>query len=198
MSENRQVSTGLKLGLELGPVILFFAAYSRIKDQTFTIFGRDYEGFIIATAGFIPVILIATGVLWYLSGKLSRMQVMTALLVVVFGGLGIWFNDDRFFKMKPTILYLFFGGVLGFGLLRGQSYLQYLMEEAMPLKQEGWMIFTRRFCWFFLSMAAANEFVWRTMSTDAWVNFKTFGLTAAMLVFFMSQMKLFQRYSTDR
>lgn len=198
MSENRQVSTGLKLGLELGPVILFFAAYSRIKDQTFTIFGRDYEGFIIATAGFIPVILIATGVLWYLSGKLSRMQVMTALLVVVFGGLGIWFNDDRFFKMKPTILYLFFGGVLGFGLLRGQSYLQYLMEEAMPLQQEGWMIFTRRFCWFFLSMAAANEFVWRTMSTDAWVNFKTFGLTAAMLVFFMSQMKLFQRYSTDR
>lgn len=197
MSEKKNVSTGVKLALELGPVILFFIAYSRVKEQTFTVFGTEYEGFILVTAAFIPLILIATGLLWYLSGKLSRMQLMTALLVVVFGGLGIWFNDDSFFKMKPTILYLVFGGILGFGLLRGQSYLQYVMEDAMPLKQEGWMIFTRRFTYLFLALALSNEIVWRTMSTDAWVNFKTFGLTAAMFVFFMTQMKLFQRYSTE-
>jgi len=197
MSEPKKISTGLKLSLELGPVILFFIGFGRIKDKNFDILGTTYEGFIVATAVFIPVILIATGILWKLTGHLSRMQLMTAVLVVVFGGIGIYFNDDRFFKMKPTILYALFAGVLGFGLLRGQSYLQYVMDEAMPLKQEGWMIFTRRMALFFFALAIANEAVWRMMSTEAWVNFKTFGLTGLMLIFFMSQMKLFSMYSTE-
>ena len=195
MSEEKKIGTGLKLGLELGPVLLFFIAYGRIKDRTFEIAGTAYDGFIIATALFIPVILIATGILWWLTGKLSRMQVMTAILVVVFGGMGIWFNDESFFKMKPTILYALFAGILGFGLLRGESYLQYVMDEAVPLKREGWMIFTRRLALFFAALAVLNEAVWRSMSTDAWVNFKTFGLTFALFVFIFSQMKLFSRYA---
>ena len=195
MSEEKKIGTGLKLGLELGPVLLFFVAYGRIKDRTFDIAGTAYDGFIIATALFIPVILIATGILWWLTGKLSRMQVMTAILVVVFGGMGIWFNDESFFKMKPTILYALFAGILGFGLLRGESYLQYVMDEAVPLKREGWMIFTRRLALFFAGLAVLNEAVWRTMSTDAWVNFKTFGLTFALFVFIFSQMKLFSRFA---
>ena len=197
MSEPKKIGTGLKLALELGPVVLFFVGYSRIKDMTFEVFGTSYQGFIVATAVFIPVLLLATGFLWWKTGKLSRMQLMTAVLVVVFGGLGIWFNDDSFFKMKPTILYVMFAGVLGFGLLRGESYLQYVMDEAMPLKREGWMIFTRRMTLFLAALAVANEFVWRTMSTDAWVNFKTFGLTIAMFLFFMTQMKLFTKYSVE-
>ena len=195
MKPQKKITTRLKLSLELGPIILFFILYSRIKDQSFDIFGTPYQGFIIATAVFIPVMLLATAVLWWKTGRLSRMQVMTAILVVVFGGLGIWFNDDSFFKMKPTILYVMFAGILGFGLLRGESYLQYLMEEAMPLKPEGWMIFTRRMTLYFIALAIANEIVWRTMSTDAWVNFKTFGLTSATFLFFMAQMRLFQRYA---
>ncbi len=197
MTETKKINTWLKLTLELGPIILFFASYSRIKDQDFQILGTTYEGFIVATAAFIPLILISTGILWKLTGKLSRMQLMTAVLVVVFGGLGIWFNDDSFFKMKPTILYVMFAGVLGFGLMRGESYLQYVMDEAMPLERDGWMIFTRRMALFFAALAVTNEFVWRTMSTDAWVNFKTFGLTGAMFVFFMTQMKLFQKYAIE-
>lgn len=197
MSEHKKISTGLKLSLELGPIILFFIGYGRIKDRTFDIFGTSYEGFIIATAIFIPLILVATGVLWKLTGHLSRMQVMTAVLVVVFGGMGIYFNDDRFFKMKPTILYVIFAATLGWGLLRGQSYLQYVMDEAMPLKREGWMIFTRRMAYLFAGLAIANEAIWRTMSTDAWVNFKTFGLTGLMFLFFISQMKLFSKYSIE-
>jgi intracellular septation protein len=197
MSEHKKISTGLKLSLELGPIILFFIGYGRIKDRTFDIFGTSYEGFIIATAIFIPVILIATGILWKLTGHLSRMQVMTAVLVVVFGGMGIYFNDDRFFKMKPTILYVIFAATLGWGLLRGQSYLQYVMDEAMPLEREGWMIFTRRMALLFAGLAIANEVIWRTMSTDAWVNFKTFGLTGLMFLFFMSQMKLFSTYAIE-
>ncbi|HBN32067.1 MAG: inner membrane-spanning protein YciB [Rhodobacterales bacterium] len=197
MTEKKPISTGLKLALELGPVILFFFGYSKIKDKTFTILGTDYQGFIIATTVFIPVILLATGFLWWRTGKLSKMQLMTAVLVVVFGGLGIWFNDERFFKMKPTILYALFAAILGFGLLRGESYLQYVMDGAMPLKREGWMIFTRRMALFFAGLAIANEVVWRTMSTDSWVTFKTFVLTGLLFVFIMSQMKLFTRFAKD-
>lgn len=197
MTEPKKISTGLKLSLELGPILLFFIGYGRIKDKTFDIFGTPYEGFIVATAIFIPMILIATGVLWKLTGHLSRMQLMTAVLVVVFGGMGIYFNDDRFFKMKPTILYVIFAGVLGYGLLKGKSYLQYVMDGAMPLKQEGWMIFTRRMALFFAGLAIANEAIWRNMSTEAWVNFKTFGLTGLMFLFFMSQMKLFSRFAVE-
>jgi intracellular septation protein len=110
------------------------------------------------------------------------------------GGLSVWLNDERFFKMKPTLIYLLFGGALGVGLLRGQSYLKLVMEELMPLDQEGWMILTRRICLFFLALAVANEVIWRSQSTDTWVYFKTFGLPVAMFAFFMFQGKVFQKH----
>jgi len=193
----KKINPMLKLALEIGPVILFFITYTKIKDRQYQLFGEAYEGFIIATAAFIPILLIATGLVWYLTGKLSRMQVMTAVLVVVFGGMSIWFNDDRFFKMKPTIIYLLFGGILGFGLMRGKSYLRAVMEEMMPLQDAGWMILTKRMTAFFLALAVTNEAVWRLMSTDAWVNFKTFGLTAAVFVFFIVQGPLFAKYALE-
>ncbi len=194
---DKKINPIVKLALELGPIILFFVAYTKMKANTYNILDRDYEGFIVVTAIFIPVLLIATGILWALTGKLSKMQVMTAILVVIFGGLSVWLNDDRFFKMKPTMIYLFFGGALGFGLLRGQSYLKSMMDGAMPLNDQGWMILTKRICFFFLTLAVVNEVVWRTMSTDAWVNFKTFGLTAAVFVFFMTQGGLLTKYATN-
>ena len=196
--KEKKINPTVKLVLELGPVVLFFVAYTRIKDQQFDLFGQTYDGFIVTTAAFIPVLLISTGLMWWLSGKLSKMQVMTAVLVLVFGGMSVWFNDERFFKMKPTIIYLIFGGLLGFGLLRGQSYLRYVMDEAMPMREQGWMILTRRLCAFFLGLAVVNELVWRTMSTDTWVNFKTFGLTIAVFAFFIMQASLFNKYSIDK
>ncbi len=195
--QEKKINPWIKMALELGPIILFFVTYIRIRDQSFTIGGTEYEGFIIATASFIPILLIATGILWWLTGKLSKMQIVTAVLVVVFGGMSVWFNDDRFFKMKPTIIYLLFAGTLGIGLLRGQSFLRFAMEEVMPLQHEGWMKLTRRLTLFFFGLALANEIVWRTMSTDAWVNFKTFGLTAAIFLFFISQSGLFNRYAIE-
>lgn len=194
----KKINPTLKLVLELGPVVLFFVTYTRIKDQQFDFFGQTYDGFIVATAAFIPVLLVSTGLMWWLSGKLSKMQLMTAVLVLIFGGMSVWFNDERFFKMKPTIIYLIFGGLLGFGLLRGQSYLRYVMDEAMPMQEEGWMILTRRLCAFFLGLAVVNELVWRTMSTGAWVNFKTFGLTIAVFAFFVMQASLFNKYGIDK
>lgn len=195
--EERKINPMLKTGLELGPILAFFAAYLILKDRVFTIGGTEYDGFIVVTAGFIPVFLLAMGVLWRLTGHLSKMQVVTAVLIVVFGGLSVWFNDPRFFKMKPTIIYLLFAGVLGAGLLRGRSWLQYVMEGVMPLSHEGWMILTRRLALFFFGLAILNELIWRTMSEETWVYFKTFGLTAAIFVFFMAQGRLFRDYGQE-
>ncbi|MGY9009884.1 MAG: inner membrane-spanning protein YciB [Rhodobacterales bacterium] len=196
--EKNKIHPLLKMALELGPIIIFFIGYGKIKDQVFVISGREYEGFIVATALFIPLILTTTVILWALTGKLSKMQLMTALLVVIFGGLGIWFNDERFFKMKPTILYLAFSIILFVGLLRGKSFLAVIMAEVMPLKQEGWMILTRRLALFFFILAVSNELVWRLMSTDSWVSFKTFVLPLVLFAFFISQSSMLSRYSIDK
>ena len=191
----KKINPMLKMALELGPIVLFFIGYAKLKDQTVTILGQDYSGFIAMTAAFIPLMLVTTGLLWWLTGKLSKMQLVTVVLVVVFGGLSVWLKDERFFKMKPTMIYLLFAGVLGFGLLRGQSYLKLAMEEALSLRDEGWMILTRRLCAFFFGLALANEVIWRSMSTEAWVTFKTFGLTAAIFVFFLTQSRVISAHS---
>jgi intracellular septation protein len=194
MAETKKINPLLKLALELGPIVLFFASFRFIKDDSFTLMGTQYSGFIVTTGLFILLMLIATGILYALTGKLSRMQLVTLVLVLVMGGASVWLNDERFIKMKPTLLYLAFAGVLGFGLWRGQSYLKLVMEEALPMQPEGWMILTRRFCWFFVALALANELVWRLMSTEAWVNFKTFGLTFAVFGFIMTQWKVMETH----
>ncbi|WP_096784962.1 inner membrane-spanning protein YciB [Rhodobacter sp. CZR27] len=193
-----RINPVVKAALEWGPIAAFFLGYVKLKDQVFTLGGTDYTGFIVVTAAFIPLMVISTGLLWWLTGKLSRMQVATVVLVVVFGGLSVWLNDERFFKMKPTMIYLLFGGLLGLGLLRGQSWLKIVLEETIPMQPEGWMILTRRVTAFFFALAVANEAVWRTMSTDAWVNFKTFGLPLAIFAFFMAQGGVFKRYGYER
>lgn len=193
----KKINPTLKMVLELGPIVLFFIGYLKLKDEVFLIGGSEYKGFIVITAAFIPLMVASTLALWKLTGHLSRMQFATLILVVLFGGMSVWFNDDRFIKMKPTMLYVLFGGLLGIGLMRGQSWLKVVMEELMPLKQEGWMILTRRLCAFFFGLAVANELIWRTQSTEAWVYFKTFGLPVAMFAFFMFQGQLFQKYRDE-
>ena len=193
----RKINPWLKIGLEFGPILAFFVAFGRLKDTTFTLGGTEYGGFILATALFVPLLVVTTLVLWRLTGRLSVMQIVTLILVIVFGGLSVWLNDERFFKMKPTIIYTLFAGILGYGLLRGKSYLALAMDEAIPLAPEGWMILTRRLAAFFAVLAVLNEAIWRTMSDQAWVNFKTFGLTAALFLFILTQGRLFERYSTE-
>ena len=196
MSE-KKINPVTKLALEMGPVILFFILYFRLRERTFDIGGTEYSGFIIVTAIFIPLIALSTFILYRLTGKIAKMQIMTLILVVIFGSLTIWFNDERFFKMKPTMIYLLFGGALGLGLLRGKSYLQTMMEELMPLQDEGWMILTKRITLFFFGLAILNELIWRNFSTDAWVTFKTFGLTAAVFLFFITQAGLLSKYAIE-
>ena len=184
----------LKQVLELGPPIVFFLIYLRIRDDSFVIAGTEYTGFIVATLIFVPILLVAMGVLWALTGKLSRMQIFTAFMVIFFGGLTAWFNDERFFKMKTTIVYGFFAAILSIGLLQGRSYLAYVMSEMIPMADEGWMLLTRRLTVFFILLAVANEVVWRTMSTDAWVKIETFGFPILMFLFLWSQIVALEKY----
>ena len=125
------------------------------------------------------------------------MPLITAILVVVFGGLTIWLNNPIFIKMKRTVIYLIFAGVLSFGIIRQKAYLKYLMGSAIPMNEEGWMKFSKRFAGLFLLLALANELVWRIFSQDFWVNFKTFGLPVILLVFMISQLRLLSTYSND-
>ncbi|MEM9756834.1 MAG: inner membrane-spanning protein YciB [Pseudomonadota bacterium] len=193
----RPVAPWLKSALELGPPILFFIAYLRLQDEMITIRGTEYSGFIVATVLFVPLLLASIAVLWRLTGKISRIQVFTAVMVVFFGGLTVWFNDERFLMVKTTLVYGFFAVALGIGLLRGQSWLQYLMGEVLRMRDEGWMILTRRITLAFAAMAAANEVVWRTQSEQFWVTFETFGLPAFLFVVFMSQARLIERFSAS-
>ncbi len=185
----------LKQVLELGPPLLFFVIYLRIRDDVFSLGGVEYSGFIVATLIFVPILLIAMGILWVLTGRLSRMQIFTAFMVIFFGGLTAWFNDERFFKMKTTIVYAFFAVILSIGLVQGRSYLAYVMSEMIPMKHEGWMLLTRRLTVFFIILAVANELVWRTMSTDAWVKIETFGFPILMFLFLWSQIVALERFT---
>ena len=194
MADAREINPILKQVLELGPTLAFFVLYIRIKDDVFTFGGTEYTGFIVAAVVFVPILLVAMGILWALTGKLSRMQVFTAFMVIFFGGLTAWFNDERFFKMKTTIVYGLLALILTVGLLRGRSWLEYVMADMMPMRHEGWMILTKRLAMAFAVMAVANEVIWRTMSTDAWVKIETFAFPVVLMVFLFWQFAQLQPY----
>jgi len=194
MSESREINPVLKQFLELGPPLVFFVIYLKIRDNSYEFGGAEYSGFIVSTLIFVPIILIAMAVLWALTGKLSRMQLFTAFMVVFFGGLTAYFNDERFFKMKTSIVYAVFAALLGIGLLRGQSWLAFVLQDALPMREEGWMILTRRLCAMFVALALLNELIWRTMSDDAWVVIETFGFPIALIAFLFWQITALQKY----
>jgi intracellular septation protein len=190
----KTINPVLKQVLELGPTVAFFVLFRRIKNDVFTFGGTEYTGFIVATVAFVPVLIVAMGILWALTGKLSRIQVFTALMVIFFGALTAWFNDERFFKMKTSIVNGLFAVILGIGLLRGKSLLKYVMEDMLPMQDEGWMILTKRLALGFAALAIINEIVWRTMSTEAWVKIETFGFPLALFLYLWLQIVTLQKY----
>lgn len=192
----RHISPVLKLVLEVGPIAVFFLAYRLAPVPAgLSVSERQLEQILFSTKVFVPTILAALAASWLLTRHLPRMAVITAVVVTVFGGLTLALRDDTFVKMKPTILYGLFAGILLFGLLRGQSYLKYLMDELIPMSDAGWMKFTVRFVVFYVALAVANEVVWRGWGTDTWVDFRTFVLPAANVLFVLAQVPLFQRYA---
>ncbi|MEM6621005.1 MAG: septation protein A [Pseudomonadota bacterium] len=207
----RPVNPFVKLLLEIGPLAVFFLSFRygdeilanpAVFDPLAAITGpaalQDQNGpILVATAFFMVAIAISLTASWALTRSLPRMAVVTAVVVAVFGGLTLWLQDETFIKMKPTIVNCIFAGILGFGLLQGRSYLKYLLGDALPLTDEGWMIFTRRWAGFFIFLAVLNEVIWRTQTTDFWVGFKTFANLPLTLAFMASQWPLLQRHSLE-
>ena len=180
--------------LEFGPLLAFLVTYFVMRERPVMIGETEYAGFIVAIVVFTPLQLAATLILRRLSGKISRLQVTMLVLVVVLGGVTVALNDERFFKMKSTFVFGAFSLLLWIGLWRGRSWLAYVLEDALPISQQGWMILTRRMAWFFLAFAAANEVIWRNFSTDVYVIWDTFGQMGVMFAFLISNFRLIEAH----
>jgi|TARA_Y100000991_G_scaffold6925_1_gene5332 intracellular septation protein len=198
VNENNKERPFSKLILEMGPLIIFFVCYynapipENLKND---LEEANLFKIIFATKIFVPAILVALFIGWFQTKKIAKMPLITAILVVVFGGLTIWLNNPIFIKMKPTLIYLIFSAILGYGLLKKKIYLKILMGPAIPMNEEGWLILSKRFVGFFVLLAFTNEIIWRFFSQDFWVNFKTFGLPILLIFFMALQFNLFNKYS---
>jgi len=197
--KNKEENSLTKSILEFVPLITFFLAYYYFPNSN-NLTGEDLsvEKIIFATKVFVPVLLVASVLSYLILRTISKMSVITALLVIFFGALTIWFRDPTFIKMKPTIIYLSFAIILIAGLMRNRSLLKSLMGSTLALEERGWVLLTKRIIIFFICLAFLNELVWRFFGQDQWVNFKTFGMPILSLLFFAFQYRLFQKYLVDK
>jgi intracellular septation protein len=196
MPDPRPVNPVVKQVLELGPTLVFFLLYIWIKDETYVIGGTAYSGFIVATVVFVPLMVAAMLILRRLSGRLSRIQVFTLFMVVFFGALTAWFNDERFFMMKTSIVYGIMATILLVGWLTGRNWLQWVLAEMLPMKPEGWNKLLVRVIAMFYAMAALNELIWRTQPEATWVTIETFVFPVILFAFFWLQIISLGRYLT--
>jgi intracellular septation protein len=184
MSKQATLHPGLKLALELGPLVVFFAANARF-------------GIFAGTAVFMIAILIALAVSYALTRHLPIMAIVSAVIVTVFGGLTLVLHDETFIKIKPTLIYGLFAVTLGAGLLFRKPLLELVFDSVFNLTEEGWRKLTIRWALFFLFMAVLNEAVWRTQSTDFWVSFKLFGAVPLTFLFAALQYPLLMKHDAS-
>ena len=170
-----------KLFIDIGPLAVFFIFYTRGDLQTAIL------PFMIAT-------IISVLFSYIIEQKIPIMPTVGAVIILVFGGLTIYFDNEVFFKMKPTIINLLFAGILFIGILLNKPLLKYLLGGAIKLKDEGWSILTKRWIGFFISLAILNEIIWRTQSTDLWVNFKVFGILPITFIFTLTQFSIIKKF----
>ena len=173
-----------KLLIDIGPLAVFFIFYTRSGLQA------SILPFMVAT-------VIAVLFSYILEKKIPIMPTVGAVIILIFGGLTIYFDNEVFFKMKPTIINFLFAGILYGGIVINKPLLKYLLGAALKLKEEGWKILTQRWIGFFIALAILNEIVWRTQSTDIWVNFKVFGILPITFIFTMTQFPLIKKYQID-
>ncbi len=205
MPAKHEINPLLKLVLELGPLMLFFWANSR--PQLFapllapvlpaSLITGEHAGIFAATAVFMVAVVISLVVFWMTIKRLPVMPVVSAIVVVVFGGLTLAFQNETFIKLKPTIIYVLFGGALLGGLAFNKPLLAVVFDTVFTLTEEGWRKLTLRWALFFLALAVLNEIVWRTMSTDTWVSFKVFGVLPLTFIFAAFQYPLLKRYDAS-
>jgi intracellular septation protein len=179
-----QLNPLLKLALDLGPLALFFFANSRY-------------GIFVATGTFMAATVAALAVSYAMTRHFPIMTIVTLIIVLVFGGLTIALHNDTFIKIKPTIIYLLFGGVLLGGLFFNKPLLGTVFDSLFHLTEEGWRRLTWRWAIFFLALAVLNEIVWRNTSTNAWVDFKVFGVMPLTFLYGALQVPLLKKYAAE-
>jgi intracellular septation protein len=173
-----------KLATELGPLLVFFVANAK-----FHLF--------VATGAFMVAIVSAMIASYVVTRHVPVMALVTGAIVIVFGTLTLALHDETFIKVKPTIIYGLFAATLGGGLLFGRSFIAIMFDQMFNLTPQGWRLLTFRWALFFFAMALLNEAIWRTQSTDFWVNFKVFGVTPLTMIFAVTQMPLIKRYHLE-
>ena len=173
-----------KLLIDIGPLAVFFIFYSR----------GDLKSAIIP---FMIATIIAVLFSYIMEKKIPIMPTVSAFIILIFGGLTIYFDNEIFFKMKPTIINLLFALILYGGVIVKKPLLKLLLGAAIKLEDEGWKILTQRWISFFIALAVLNEIVWRTQSTDIWVNFKVFGILPITFIFTMTQFPLIKKYQNE-
>lgn len=182
MTTADRAGTGwVKPAADYGPLIVFFATYLGL-------------GLLPATGALIGATLVALAVSFWLERRIPVMPLITAVVVTVFGGLSIWFADETFIKLKPTIVQGLIALVLFGGLAAGRPLLRPLLGASWSMDDAGWRRLTFRFACFFAAMAVLNEIVWRTQSTDFWVTFKVFGIMVLTILFAIAQVPLMNRH----
>ena len=184
-AQQKQLNPVLKLVLDIGPLVLFFAANAKL-------------GIFVATGAFMVAVLAALAVSYVMTRHIAVMPVVTAVIVLIFGGMTLVLHDELFIKLKPTIIYVLFGGTLVGGLLFGKPLLGVVFDSVFHLREEGWRKLTWRWALFFFALAILNEIVWRTQSTDFWVSFKLFGVVPLTFLFAALQFPLLQKYALTK
>ena len=180
-----------KLGLDLGPLVLFFIT-NAYAEKWFGL--TEIQRVVAATAVFVVATLIALAIGYVLTRKFSTMSILSAIIVIVFGGLTIVLQDKVFIQLKLTIVNAAFGFMLLGGLYFGKPLLAMVLDSALKLTEEGWRKLSFRWALFFLFVAVLNEIVWRTQTWDTWASFKAFGVMPLMFVFAIAQTPLMVRY----
>jgi intracellular septation protein len=205
MDEKAQLNPLLKLALDLGPLLLFFFANSRpalFEPLLAPIIPEavahgERAGIFVATAVFMVAIVAALIVSYVLTRQLPVMPLVTAVVVVVFGAATLFFQNETFIKLKPTIIYLLFTATLFGGLIFKKPLLAMVFDQVFHLTEEGWRKLTVRWALFFLALAVLNEIVWRTTSTDTWVTFKVFGVMPITFIFAAFQYPLLMKHDAS-
>ncbi len=183
--EGKAVAAHLRrLALDLGPLVVFFAVY-------------QFLGIYTATAAFMVAILLSLGFGYWLERRLSPMAMISAVIVLIFGGLTLYLHNALFIKIKPTIIYAIFALILLGGLAFNRLFIKYVLEMGFELNDTGWRRLTWRWGLFFVALAFANEIVWRSFPEHVWVAFKAWGVIPLMILFSVAQAPLIAKHQID-